>query len=410
MSSLKQATARSGADSFVSAGLADSVDSGRFAGARIVYVVGARPNLVKMAPVLHELSMRLPGVRHVLVHTGQHYDREMSDIFFEELGLPDPDYLLGVGSGAHGAQTARALEATEAVLANERPHLVIVAGDVNSTLAAALAAAKLHIPIAHVESGLRSFDRTMPEEINRLVVDQLSTWCFTHSPEAADNLLREGVAPERIFFAGNTMIDTLLRMLPRVHASDIHARVGVEHGRYVLVTLHRPAVTDGALLGAVASSLAALSDELPVVFPVHPRTRARLPDVVRPRAPGLHLLDPVGYVDFLALEAGAAAVVTDSGGVQEETTYLGVPCFTLRDNTERPVTLHRGTNTLIGLDPARITDVPALLAGSRLPPIPPEGWDGRAAARVGDVIARTLGSSEVRHAHESVRLSLSTGR
>ena len=371
----------------------------------IVYVVGARPNLIKMAPVLRELRVRLPDVRHVLVHTGQHYDREMSEIFFEEIGLPEPDYLLGVGSASHGAQTGRALEQIETVLMDESPQLLVVAGDVNSTLAGALAAAKLDIPIAHIESGLRSFDRTMPEEINRILVDQLSAWCFTHSPEATDNLLAEGVGHDRIFFVGNTMIDTLVCMLPRIEESDIHERLDLAPGGYVLATLHRPAVTDGPLLGPVASSLASLSQHLPVVFPVHPRTRARLADVVLPPAPDLHLIDPVGYIDFLALEASAAAVVTDSGGVQEETTYLGVPCFTLRDNTERPITIHRGTNRLIGLDPEPIADVPMLLARPTRTTKVPEGWDGRAAERVADVILSGLSLGVDTQAVESVALS-----
>ena len=357
----------------------------------IVHLVGARPNLVKAAPVFHELRERLPGTRHVLVHTGQHYDREMSEVFLEELGLPEPDHALGVGSGPHGAQTGRALERIEAVLFEERPNLVVVAGDVNSTLAGALAAAKLLIPVAHIESGLRSFDRTMPEEINRILVDQISAWCFTHSPEATENLLREGVAGERIYFVGNTMIDTLFRLRKRIDASDVHERLGLTRGRYVLTTLHRPRITDGPLLAPVAASLAELSRQLPVVFPVHPRTRARLADAALPPAPDLHLLDPVGYLDFLALEASAAAVVTDSGGVQEETTYLGVPCFTLRENTERPITIQRGTNMLIGLDPRRILEVPSLLARAPVTAETPEGWDGRAAARLADVLVGALG-------------------
>ncbi len=386
MSSLRQTPTPPGAGSSTGARL-----HGLRAPERIVYVVGARPNLVKMAPVLRELRRRLPDAHHGLVHTGQHYDREMSEIFFDEIGLPEPDYLLGVGSASHGAQTGRALEQIEAVLLEEEPRLLVVAGDVNSTLAAALAAAKLHVPVAHVESGLRSFDRTMPEEVNRILVDQIAAWCFTHSPEAADNLMAEGVGRERIFFVGNTMIDTLVRMLPRIDASDILERLGLVPGGYVLATLHRPGVTDGGLLASVATGLMRLSEQLPVVFPVHPRTRARLAGVQIPRAPHLHLLDPVGYVDFLALEAAAAAVLTDSGGVQEETTYLGVPCFTLRDNTERPITIHQGTNRLLGLDPEPIDDIPALLARASRPRTAPDGWDGRAAERVADVIVSTLG-------------------
>ena len=371
----------------------------------IAYLVGARPNLVKTAPVFHELRLRLPSARHVLVHTGQHYDREMSGVFFDELGLPEPDHFLAVGSGSHGAQTGRATERIEAVLLEERPDVVIVAGDVNSTLAGALAAVKLLIPIAHIESGLRSFDRTMPEEINRILVDQMSDWCFIHSPEAVENLVREGIPSERIFFVGNTMLDSLELLRPVIEASDVHARLGVEPGRYALATLHRPRVTDGPLLGPVVSSLARLSHELPVVFPVHPRTRARLADVELPPAPELHLLEPVGYVDFLALEARAAAVITDSGGVQEETTYLGVPCFTLRENTERPITITRGTNRLLGLDPEAIEQVPSLLADAAGTAERPEGWDGRAATRVADVLVAALGGGDEPLEPEDVTLA-----
>jgi UDP-N-acetylglucosamine 2-epimerase (non-hydrolysing) len=231
----------------------------------------------------------------------------------------------------------------------------------------------------------------MPEEINRILVDQISDWCFIHSPEAAENLQREGIPAERICFVGNTMIDSLERLRPIIEASNVHERLGLVRGGYALATLHRPRVTDGPLLEPVVSSLAGLSHRLPVVFPVHPRTRARLADVELPPAPRLHLLEPVGYVDFLALEAGAAAVITDSGGVQEETTYLGVPCFTLRENTERPITIERGTNRLLGLDPEAIERVPSLLADTPTPIDKPEGWDGRAATRVADVLVGALG-------------------
>jgi UDP-N-acetylglucosamine 2-epimerase (non-hydrolysing) len=348
-------------------------------------IVGARPNFVKMAPVLHQLRLRAPAARHVIIHTGQHYDREMADIFLDDLGVPRPDHLLGVGSGSHAGQTARALERIETVLVQERPDIVIVPGDVNSTLAAALAAVKLEIPIAHLEAGLRSFDRSMPEEINRLLVDQVSRWCFTHSPEAADNLRNEGVGSERIFFVGNTMIDTLVRMRPRIERSDVHRRLNLDRGRYLLVTLHRPRLVDGPLFELVLEQLAGLSRRMPVVFPLHPRSRARLPrrlDLGR----DLHLIDPLGYVDFLALEASAAGVVTDSGGVQEETTFLRVPCFTLRENTERPVTVTQGTNRLLGLDPSSLGRVFELLEAQVVPVAPPAGWDGRASERAAEVL------------------------
>ena len=361
----------------------------------IAYVVGARPNFVKMAPVVRALQERLPGWRHVVINTGQHYDREMAEIFFEELGMPEPAYELGVGSGAHGAQTAKALAGIEEVLLQERPAAVLVPGDVNSTLAGALAAAKLGIPVGHVESGLRSYDRTMPEEINRLVADQLSDWLFTHSPEAFANLEREGVPRERVHLVGNTMIDTLHAIRPRVEHSDVHARLGVEPGAYCLVTLHRPALVDGPLLPEAMARLAALAAEIPVVFPMHPRTRARLDAAGLghlAQAPGLTVTGPVGYVDFLALELRARCCLTDSGGVQEETTSLGVPCFTLRANTERPVTIAQGTNRLLGLDPGEIARVPALLAEAESKPRPPapEGWDGHAAGRLAAVLAADL--------------------
>jgi len=363
----------------------------------IVYIYGARPNFVKMAPVLRELRRRFPALRHVGVHTGQHYDREMSDVFLSELGVPEPDHLLGVGSDTHGAQTARALERIERVLLSEEPDLVIVPGDVNSTLAGGLAAAKLGIPVAHLEAGLRSFDRTMPEELNRVLVDQLAQWCFTHSPEAEENLLREGIGRERIFQVGNTMIDTLVRMQPRIAGSRVHEQLGLPADGYLLVTLHRPVLVDGPLLHGALRELNALSEAYPVVFPMHPRTRARAGGFTA-SSPRLHLVDPVGYLDFLALESRAAGVITDSGGVQEETTYLGVPCFTLRENTERPVTVTHGTNRLLGLRVDALREVPALLETASAQPGPPEGWDGHAAERVADVLVAGLGGEALRPA------------
>jgi UDP-N-acetylglucosamine 2-epimerase (non-hydrolysing) len=356
----------------------------------VVHVVAARPNFVKMAPVVAALSEAMPEVRHVVAHTGQHYDPELSEVFFDELGMPRPDYELGVGSGDHGEQTARALERIEDVLRKERPSAVVVAGDVNSTLAAALAAAKLDIPIAHVESGLRSFDRTMPEEINRVLTDQVSTWCFTHSPEAKANLLREGVPRDRIHYVGNTMIDTLVRLRSRCAASDVHARLGVRPKEYVLATLHRPSLVDGPLLHETMAQLASLSKRIPVVLPLHPRTRARLRDDPAVDPKRLFLVDPVGYLDFIALVGDATAVLTDSGGVQEETTYLRVPCFTLRSTTERPVTIAHGTNRLLGLAPDRIAELPSLIAETSAPAGLPPLWDGLAAERLASVLADDL--------------------
>jgi UDP-N-acetylglucosamine 2-epimerase (non-hydrolysing) len=352
----------------------------------IAYVVGARPNFVKMAPVLAALRRRAPDVAHVLVHTGQHFDAQMSDIFFAELGMPMPDHVLDVGPGTHAVQTARVLMRLEEVLVRVRPDLLLVPGDVNSTLGAALVAAKLQIPLGHVESGLRSFDRSMPEEINRIVADQLSDHLFTHSQEANDNLEREGKGVEQIHLVGNTMIDTLVALEHLFRGRDVAASLQVRPGDYLLVTLHRPALVDGPLLEQVLRRLEEVAKTLPVVFPVHPRTRKQLGR--RSSVPGLSLVEPLGYLDFLSLEADAAAVLTDSGGIQEETTYLGVPCFTLRDTTERPVTTRIGTNVLLGLDPDRIPDiVTALGDDSRVrPAAPPPLWDGRAADRIADVL------------------------
>jgi UDP-N-acetylglucosamine 2-epimerase (non-hydrolysing) len=353
---------------------------------RILYVVGTRPNFVKTAPVIGALRERHPEGRHTIVHTGQHYDRLMSEVFLAELGVPAPDYMLEVGSGNHAAQTARTMERLEPVLADERPDLVMAPGDVNSTLAAALTAVKMGIPVAHIESGLRSFDMEMPEEVNRIVADRFAEWLFLHSPEAVTNLRHEGIPDERMHLVGNTMIDSLVALEGRFRAAGSAARLGLEPGSYLLVTLHRPALVDGPLLGETVSQLAALAQQMPVVFPVHPRTR-RMMEGLEPEAPGLHLVDPLGYVDFLSLIAEARAVLTDSGGIQEETTYLGIPCFTLRDNTERPVTLTSGTNTLLGLDPGAIARIPGLLAERvGVPSAPPPLWDGEAAQRIADVI------------------------
>ncbi|HWA54720.1 MAG TPA: UDP-N-acetylglucosamine 2-epimerase (non-hydrolyzing) [Solirubrobacterales bacterium] len=353
---------------------------------RIVYVVGTRPNFVKTAPVIGALRERLPAGRHTIVHTGQHYDRLMSEVFLEELGVPAPNHMLEVGSGSHAQQTARVMERLEPVLIDESPDLVLVPGDVNSTVAAALTAAKLQIPIGHIEAGLRSFDRTMPEELNRIVTDQLAEQLFIHSPEASDNLHAEGIPAERIHLVGNTMIDTLVALEERFRTAGAAAKLGVDPGSFVLVTLHRPALVDGSLLSETIEQLGALAREMPVVFPVHPRTRSRMESVSADH-PGLLLCDPLGYLDFLSLLADARAVLTDSGGIQEETTYLGIPCFTLRANTERPITITAGTNELLGLDPSAISTIPAKLGRREAtPPQPPPLWDGHAAERIADVV------------------------
>jgi UDP-N-acetylglucosamine 2-epimerase (non-hydrolysing) len=353
----------------------------------VLSVVGTRPNFMKIAPVVAELGRR-PELDHVLVHTGQHYDEQMSRVFIEELGVGDPDHMLGVGSGSHAMQTARVMERLEPVLERTRPDVVLVPGDVNSTLAAALTAAKMSIPVGHVEAGLRSYDRTMPEELNRVVADQVSDFLFTHSPEALDNLVREGQSEARVHMVGNTMIDTLAAMRGAFEALDTPGRYGLERGTYLVVTLHRPALVDGPLLADAMARLAEVAAQLPVVFPAHPRTRARLQALGIEQPLGMRLTEPLGYLEFLGLLAGAAAALTDSGGIQEETTFLGVPCFTLRSNTERPVTCELGTNTLLGLDPGRIAEVPRLIAeqAGRPASVPPL-WDGRASERIVDVLA-----------------------
>jgi UDP-N-acetylglucosamine 2-epimerase (non-hydrolysing) len=356
---------------------------------RILYVVGTRPNFVKTAPVISAMRSRLPDARHAIVHTGQHYDRAMSEVFFEELGVPAPDHMLEVGSGTHAQQTARTMERLEPVIENERPDLLVVPGDVNSTLAAVLTAVKMGLPVAHVESGLRSFDMSMPEEVNRIVADRFSSHLFLHSEEAMGNLRAEGIGPERMHFVGNTMIDTLVALKDRIAEAGTAAKLGLSPGSYLLVTLHRPALVDGPLLGETVAQLSHLAESMPVVFPVHPRTRKMMEGLDGWSAPeNLHLTEPFGYLDFLSLVSDARAVLTDSGGIQEETTYLGIPCFTLRANTERPVTVELGTNTLLGLDPAAIAEIPATLATHpAAPPQPPPLWDGHAAERIADILA-----------------------
>jgi UDP-N-acetylglucosamine 2-epimerase (non-hydrolysing) len=369
---------------------------------RIVSVVGTRPNVMKMAPVVSELRRRADRFEHLLVHTGQHYDREMSAVFLEELGVGDPDRMLGVGSGSHVEQIARVMERLEPALLELEPDLVLVPGDVNSTLAAALTAAKLELPVGHVEAGLRSFDRSMPEELNRIVTDQIAELLFIHSPEARTNLLAEGRPDDAIHDVGNTMIDTLVAMRERIDA--VPTPEDLEVGAYLVVTLHRPALVDGALLGVALERLEEVGEQLPVVFPVHPRTRAALPTGIDSRR--LRLLEPLGYLDFLGLVSRSAGVLTDSGGIQEETTYLGIPCFTLRANTERPVTVELGTNTLLGLEPDRIAEVPALLEGARSRParVPPL-WDGHAADRLADAIEDYFSTSESSSAAVSAAIS-----
>jgi UDP-N-acetylglucosamine 2-epimerase (non-hydrolysing) len=351
----------------------------------IVHAVGARPNFVKMAPVIDALRDR--GAEQMVVHTGQHYDAAMSADMLEDLAFPAPDRFLRVGSGTHGEQTGRILIGFEQVLLElPRVSMVVVGGDVNGTLACALAAAKLDVPVAHVEAGLRSRDWAMPEEINRVLTDRLSALLFTHSPEAGPNLIGEGIEAGRIHAVGNTMIDSLARFAPRAERLAAWEGFGLDRHAYVLVTLHRPSnVDDPGRLAAIAEALCRLAERHPVVFPVHPRTRARLQqDGIGDRMAeaGVMLTAPLPYLGFLSLEAGAGAILTDSGGVQEEASALGVPCFTLRTTTERPVTIDLGTNHLLGDDPATIRQVAT--APPRPCTIPL--WDGHAAERIADVI------------------------
>jgi UDP-N-acetylglucosamine 2-epimerase (non-hydrolysing) len=363
-------------------------EAGRF---RVVAVAGARPNFMKIAPLLRELYAR-PGFDVRLVHTGQHYDASMSERFFEDLGIREPDHNLGVGSGTHAEQTALVLSRVEPLLREARPHVVIVVGDVNSTLACALAAAKLEIPVAHVEAGLRSFDRSMPEEINRVLTDAISEWLFTTEPSARENLLREGVAEQRIHFVGNVMIDTLLAHLDRARDLDVLARLGLREREYAVLTLHRPSnVDDPDRLRRLFEVLEEIHAELPVVFPVHPRTRAAIARHLGGRGPELRTTEPLGYLEFLRLMADAKLVLTDSGGIQEETTVLGVPCLTLRDTTERPVTVSEGTNTIVGSDAATIrAEVKKVIEGGGKRGRVPAGWDGRAAARIVERLEQDL--------------------
>lgn len=357
-------------------------------------IAGARPNFMKVAPILRAMKRVRPALPARLVHTGQHYDADMSDVFFAELGIDAPGVHLGVGSGPHGAQTARILAAYEELLLRDPPRGVVVVGDVNSTLACTLAAVKLRIPVAHVEAGLRSFDRSMPEEANRIMTDAVADLLFTSEPSGEKNLLREGASPERIVPAGNVMIDTLVRELPRARALRPHEALGLGAKRYAYVTLHRPSNVDEPVrLAAVIDALRRLASRLPVVFPVHPRTRKRLEAAgawdAFATTPGVFATPPKGYRESLGLMAESALAVTDSGGVQEETSYLGVPCLTVRSNTERPITITAGTNTLIGDDLTLIDRYVAdILEGSYKRGGPIQGWDGHAAERIVDELVK----------------------
>lgn len=355
---------------------------------RIIHVVGARPNFVKAAPLFAAIQA-YPKVQQYMVHTGQHYDPNMSQIFFRQLDIPEPDANLNVGSGSHATQTAQIMLKLEPLLLDRAPDLVLVYGDVNSTVAAALVCAKLQFPLAHVEAGLRSFDREMPEEVNRLITDQLSDLLFIHSPEAEVNLRREGIGADKIHFVGNVMIDSLVNILPRAEKrwQILKREVGLDH--YFLVTVHRPSNVEAPeFLKRLLETLASASRLLPVVFPLHPRTKKRIEEFkFWDIASGIQLIDALGYLDFIAMEANAEAVITDSGGIQEETTYLGVPCITIRKNTERPITVELGTNSLIGRNCDRLLkELRLIVDGKGKKGSVPALWDGNAAKR----IARTI--------------------
>jgi UDP-N-acetylglucosamine 2-epimerase (non-hydrolysing) len=365
---------------------------------QILTIVGARPNFMKAAPIHAAFTAR--GLEHHIIHTGQHYDDAMSKVFFDDLAMPRPAEYLGVGSGSHAVQTANVMIGLERVFLERKPALVNVVGDVNSTMAAALVAAKLQIPVSHTEAGLRSRDWTMPEEVNRVVTDSVSDLLLTPSPDGDQNLIAEGRPRDRIVCVGNVMIDTLLMHLPRARALDVPARMGLEHGRYAVLTMHRPSnVDEPKTFSRILSALLDIQQQLPIVFPVHPRTRARMKEFdVGARisdAKGLILIDPLGYIEFMSLMSRAKFVLTDSGGLQEETTALGIPCLTLRENTERPITEEEGTNTVVGTDDRRIREESQkILRGEGKAGRVPHLWDGKASERIVDAIQSFLATRE----------------
>ncbi|HEX4343264.1 MAG TPA: UDP-N-acetylglucosamine 2-epimerase (non-hydrolyzing) [Verrucomicrobiae bacterium] len=356
---------------------------------KLIYLVaGARPNFMKIAPIVRALNQRSDSLQYQIVHTGQHYDREMSDVFFDELGIPQPDHHLECGGGSHAEQTAKIMVAFECICRQQPPACVLVVGDVNSTLACSIVAKKLQIPVAHVEAGLRSGDRTMPEEINRLVTDSISDWFFCTEPAGVENLLKEGKAADAVFNVGHVMVDNLLYQRDRLAAANAvsfqSTALKAQMPRYGVVTLHRPSNVDGqeAFTG-ILTALNAVAEQLPLIFPMHPRTRANLQRFGLFPAAGIVLTTPLSYMDFLSLWKDAALVLTDSGGLQEETTALGIPCLTLRHNTERPITVEEGTNTLVGTDPDTIFRAAQLvLAGQGKVGKRPALWDGHAAERI----------------------------
>lgn len=360
---------------------------------KILLIAGARPNFMKVAPIYAEMKRRGDTFAPMIVHTGQHYDRAMSDAFFSDLGMPEPDINLGVGSASHTQQTAKIMTLFEPVVESEKPDWVVVVGDVNSTIACALVAAKMGVKVAHVEAGLRSHDRTMPEEINRILTDSISDLLLTPSPDADETLRREGVDESKIRFVGNVMIDSLLDHLKVSERSNIRETLGVSAGEYAVTTLHRPSnVDDREIFAGIVGALIKISERLPIIFPVHPRTRQKLAEFDLERALAdsqIKLIEPLGYLDFMRLYSGAKLVLTDSGGLQEETTVLGIPCLTLRENTERPITIEMGSNILVGVDPEKIlSEANASLDGkvgdSKIPPL----WDGKTAERICDALEK----------------------
>lgn len=360
----------------------------------ILTIVGARPNFMKAAPVHRAFEAK--GIAHEIIHTGQHYDDVMSKVFFDDLGMPKPSVYLGVGSGSHATQTAAVMTGLEEVFIEKKPRMVNVVGDVNSTMAAAIVAAKLHIPVSHIEAGLRSRDWKMPEEVNRVVTDSLADLLLTPSPDGDENLLAEGKPREAIVCVGNVMIDTLFMNLPKAKAIDVPAKMGLEHGSYAMLTMHRPSNVDvQETFERILSALLDIQEKIPLVFPVHPRTRARMKAFELgqrfEKAENIHLIDPLGYLEFMSLTTRAKLVLTDSGGLQEETTALGIPCLTLRENTERPITVDEGTNIVVGTDDVRIREETwKILDGKGKAGRTPELWDGKTSERIVDAVESFL--------------------
>lgn len=362
---------------------------------KVLSVVGARPNFMKVAP-LHKAFQTYSSISHRIVHTGQHYDANMSKVFFDNLELPHPDVYLGVGSGSHAVQTAKIMVEFEKVVLAEKPDLVIVVGDVNSTVACSLVSSKLLIPVAHVEAGLRSFDRTMPEEINRILTDSIADFLFVSERSGLTNLRNEGIPDSKVFFTGNVMIDSLVQFREKARRSAIKKSLGVAEKGYAVVTLHRPSnVDEKENLANILSALESISKKHTVIFPVHPRTRKMIDEFKLSEKfllnTNMVFCDPLGYLDFLCLLESAALAITDSGGIQEETTYLGVPCLTMRENTERPVTVTEGTNTLMGFNYQKTTaEAETVFQGKYKKGRVPELWDGKTAERITRVIAEKL--------------------